>query len=420
MLTLLHTSDWHLGQTLRDQDRDAEHHAFLDWLANLLEARWKSERPIHGLLIAGDIFDGPNPSARAQALFYRFIERVRQVTRVVITAGNHDSGERLAAPSPLFDSLGVTVVGAWPGESPECWNNMLCPIEGFGESALVLAMPFLRLSDLGSFTSEQAETHFIDAHRHRFEQLVRHARSHAALRRQDLCSLVAMGHCYVAGTSVNEDTERRIGNQDQLPADIFPPELSYVALGHLHKMQKVAGTEHIRYSGSVIPLGFSEVEYKHSVLEVTIDRGCFISAEPIEIPRSRDFLILPATHRPWEEVEPLLLALPLRGERRSDSTLRPLLEVRILLPAEGIADLRDKVQRTLSDKWPQLFRIDAQSLAQDSASAWETESRGLSDMKVLDVFQALCTEKNLQCENHPTLMEDFRTLLESVQEGRPL
>jgi len=414
MLRILHTSDWHLGQTLRDIDREAEHRAFLEWLGDLLEERSQSSMRIHALLVSGDVFDGPNPSARAQKLFYDFVERCRKFTKLIITAGNHDSAERLQAPAPVLGSLGVSVIGAWPGHEGDL-SPLLCPVQGEDETALVLAMPFLRLSDLGSFSSEEAETHFVDAHRHRYAQLFASACKERDQGDATAC-FIGMGHCFAAGASTNEDTERRVGKQDELPLDIFPSELAYVALGHLHKAQKVGKTEHVRYCGSPIPLGFSEVEYQHQVLEVELFKGVFQSATPHLVPRYRDFLQIPKVHAPWEQVEILLYQLAARADRTLTDPKRPLLEVRVKLPDQGITDLRERVQAILTEKWPQLFRIDALMPELSPDAQWEQESRGLEDLDPRDVFLALCAEKGISEEVRNTLLADFASLLQDVQE----
>ncbi len=108
-MRILHTSDWHLGQTLRGFDRTRAHQVFLDWLLQALE-----EIAADALLIAGDIFDQANPSAEAQAQFYRFLaDARRRLPRldVVATAGNHDSPGRLEAPGRLLKVLGIHVAG---------------------------------------------------------------------------------------------------------------------------------------------------------------------------------------------------------------------------------------------------------------------------------------------------------------------
>lgn len=384
MLRFLHTSDWHLGHSLRDLDRHAEQLAFLNWLATLLEEKKQAGQALHALLISGDIFDGPNPSAQAQTLFYDFVERARHSTTLIITAGNHDSAERLAAPSPLLNRLGVFVVGAWPQDSD--LSPLLCPIHGEGEFALVLAMPFLRTSDLGRYSSDEPNW-FAEAHARRFASLWQAALGHP----QSVDTYIGMAHCFVSGSSTNENTERRVGNQDEVPADIFPAELTYVALGHLHKAQKIGGKEHIRYSGSTIPLGFSEVDYTHQVLEVHCEKGHLLEVISHAVPRTRDFCLVPRKHATWADVELAIQQLPARTADSSSDALRPLVEVRVELPPEGMADLRTRINELFADKYAQLFRIDTIS-PERTSSAWQQESRDLDHLQPQDVFSQLCQE----------------------------
>ena len=108
-LKLIHTADWHLGQTFFGYDREAEHEAFLGFLTNLLV-----ERETDVLLIAGDVFDVTNPSAGAQRRFYRFLREANRLNpglQIVIIAGNHDSAIRLEAPNPLLEELNTSIVG---------------------------------------------------------------------------------------------------------------------------------------------------------------------------------------------------------------------------------------------------------------------------------------------------------------------
>ena len=108
-LKLIHTADWHLGQTFFGYDREAEHEAFLGFLTNLLV-----ERQTDVLLIAGDVFDVTNPSAGAQRRFYRFLREANRLNpglQIVIIAGNHDSAIRLEAPNPLLEELNTSIVG---------------------------------------------------------------------------------------------------------------------------------------------------------------------------------------------------------------------------------------------------------------------------------------------------------------------
>lgn len=108
-MKILHTADWHLGQTFYEYSRYDEHVRFLDWLRRQIK-----ERKIDVLLVAGDIFDGPNPSAESQRLYYSFLRRVTAecpALQIIIIAGNHDSAARLEAPNPLLEEMNITVRG---------------------------------------------------------------------------------------------------------------------------------------------------------------------------------------------------------------------------------------------------------------------------------------------------------------------
>jgi len=416
VIRILHTSDWHLGQTLRDIDRTEEHRIFLQWLGDLLQERHAAGTPFHATLVAGDIFDGPNPSARAQGLFYDFVERVRHFTTLIVTAGNHDSAERIQAPASLLQRLQVHVVGAWPNEAESSLADLVVPVQGDGEQVFVLAMPFLRLGDLGSFASADAQEHFVRAHRKRYQQLLQAVLMHPSYRKNPKSALIGMGHCFAAGSAINEETERRVGAQDELPIDVFPSELIYVALGHLHKAQRVGGTDRVRYSGSPIPLGFSEIAYPHQVLSVSIENGALVQVESIAVPRPRAFLQVPAHAADWSEVETALAALEPIGKRDLQDPLRPLLEVRVLAGLERAADLRERVQLALADKWPMLFRIDLVSRNSASISGVQDDVLSLEDLTPEQVFRALCAERGLSKEELATLQVDFQSLLTQFKE----
>src|SRR5690606_38813120 len=102
------------------------------------------------------------------------------------------------------------------------------------------------------------------------------------------------GHCYMTGTRLSELSERRIlgGNQHALPVDLFPDDVAYVALGHLHLAQRV-GADHVRYAGSPIPLSFGERHYPHQVLLVDLRGERVAGIEPLRVPRSVDLLRVP-------------------------------------------------------------------------------------------------------------------------------
>jgi exonuclease SbcD len=127
-MRIIHTADWHLGQTFYSFERASEHRVFLDWMASILK-----ERDTDLLLIAGDVFDSPNPSAESQRMFYSFLTRVTTENpslKVIITAGNHDSAARLEAPNPLLHSFNTNVSGIVHYKNNEIdYERMIIPVD---------------------------------------------------------------------------------------------------------------------------------------------------------------------------------------------------------------------------------------------------------------------------------------------------
>ena len=162
-MKLLHTSDWHLGHTLHEADRTAEHEAFLGWLARTIV-----ERDVDALLVTGDVFDSANPPASAQKLWYRFLVEAgarRDGLQIVAIAGNHDSAARLEAPREVLAHLNVHVVGELPREDGKLHAaRLLVPLKGEDgrTCAWVAAVPYLRPTDLSGVDGGDDEAFGVD------------------------------------------------------------------------------------------------------------------------------------------------------------------------------------------------------------------------------------------------------------------
>ena len=258
-MRILHTADWHIGQTLSGFSREAEHRAFLDHLGTLLLAH-----DVDALLVAGDVFDGINPSGEAQRMLYTALAsylRLRPGLTIVMIAGNHDPAARLEAPEAVLRALGVHVVGTM---SSDLSRHLIPLSDATGIKAHVLAIPFLRAADLPGLTLEATqgpEGAVVTAVRALHASL-----TEAAIAAAKGLPLLAMGHLTCLGAEESQGAERpiRIGGEDAVPPSIYPAALCYVALGHLHKPQSLDGGR-VRYSGSPFPLSASEIPYDHGV-----------------------------------------------------------------------------------------------------------------------------------------------------------
>ncbi|QZI73260.1 exonuclease SbcCD subunit D C-terminal domain-containing protein [Pseudomonas protegens] len=409
-MRLFHTSDWHLGQNLHGQERDFEHACFLEWLLRQL----KHEQP-DVLLIAGDIFDTVNPPVKAQERLYDFIVSAHEqqpALTIVMIAGNHDSGSRIELPAPLMRRLRTHALGRvlWLDDGQLDAERLLLPLPD-ASGAIVgwcLALPFLRPAEV---TGPQLGDDYLKGIAQVHEWLIAAANA----KRQPGQALIAVSHAHMAGGSVSEDSERSliIGNAEALPASLFGADISYVALGHLHKPQKVNGEERIRYSGSPIPLSFSEIDYPHQILDVRLDGQTLVSVEPRRIPRAVNLQRLgPA---PLGEILTQLGELPdidlLAEEQR-----QPWLEVRVRLD-EPQPDLRQQVESALQGKAVRLVRIAAEYAGNGGRDAQDSgaELIELDQLSPEELFRRAWRDTYANEVDDATL-KDFALLLQDVQQ----
>ena len=252
MIRILHTADWHLGQTFFGYDRVEEHTHFLQWLVRELK-----ENKIDVLLIAGDIFDVSNPSAASQHMFYRFIRQVTEENpklQLVVVAGNHDSAARLEAPLPLLQEMRTEIRGIVRRHEGEIdYDHLIVELKNSeGEvEALCLAVPFLRQGDYPVVTTDG------NPYAEGVKELYARLQERALQRRKDGQALVAVGHLQATGSEIAErDFSERtiIGGLECVSPDTFTEQIAYTALGHIHKSQRVSGRENVRYAGSPLPM----------------------------------------------------------------------------------------------------------------------------------------------------------------------
>ncbi|MBO1531747.1 exonuclease SbcCD subunit D C-terminal domain-containing protein [Psychrobacter sp. F1192] len=270
-LTILHTSDWHLGRRLYGRMRYDEFAAFLDWLETAI-----SEQHVDVLIVAGDIFDTMTPSNRAQALYYEFLGRVSRscCQHIVIVAGNHDSPTFLDAPSYVLKFLNVHVIGT----ACEDLNDEVLVLDDTDGTphCIIAAVPYLRDRDVRSSSAGESmdskDANVIKGIRAHYDDVASIAKSKQAQlikSHQRHIPIIATGHLFAAGGTTTEDDgvrELYVGSLGKISADMFDEGFDYVALGHLHVPQRVGGRESIRYSGSPIAMGFGEARQQKQVL----------------------------------------------------------------------------------------------------------------------------------------------------------
>lgn len=429
-MKILHTSDWHLGRSLYGRKRYEEFSAFLDWLASTIE----TER-IDLLLVAGDIFDTGTPGNRAQELYYQFLCRVAgsSCRNIVITAGNHDSPSFLNAPKELLRALNVHVIGSITTDPDdevvvlkkeprmdtnghELLTEKHPQIKTGEDYAIVCAVPYLRDRDVR--TAEPGET-IEDKNK----KLVEGIRAHyaevvtiAEEKRKNLLEsapsadtkvpIIAMGHLFTAGGKTTDGDGVRdlyVGSLAHVGTDIFPEVLDYVALGHLHVPQPVGKTDHIRYSGSPIPIGFGEAMQKKSVVLFEI-KNQKSEIRLLEVPCFQSLVRIVGSR---DDILGKLDAL-----KNEESSAWVEIEY---TGNEIIPDLRDILEESIAGSELEILRIRNRQTFNYAIRA-VTQEETLDDLSVHDVFERCLDAFDVSDEERDDLKATYNEVVLSIHE----
>lgn len=280
-MRIIHTSDWHLGQYFFTKSRAAEHQAFLSWLTGQVE-----QYQVDAIIVAGDIFDTTSPPSYARELYNQFIVRLQKTgCQLVILGGNHDSVATLNESRELLSYLNTQVIASVL-EQPQQQVIVLNNRQG-DAAAILCAIPFIRTRDVVTSQAGQSsgEKHLalqqaIADHYQQIYQLALNKRQEYA----QPIPIIATGHLTTVGASTTDSVrDIYIGTLDAFPAQAFPPA-DYIALGHIHRPQIVAKSEHIRYSGSPIALSFDEAGQQKSVVLVEFQQANLQSITLLPVP----------------------------------------------------------------------------------------------------------------------------------------
>lgn len=386
---ILHTADWHLGQRFYEYERTEEHLNFLKWLTREI-----SEQEIDLLLIAGDIFDVANPSSLALKLLYDFLRDISLKNphlHVIMVAGNHDSASRLEAPVSLLEMLNVRVVGQIPRNEDGSINyeDLLLPlIDRSGKRAgFCLAVPFLRPGDYPVL--RDTENPYTEGIRLFYKELI----EKAIVSKTDSEFLIATGHLHTAKASISSSERGLRGGLEEVDPETFSSEIIYTALGHIHKSQRVGEKEHIRYSGSPIPMSFSEINYQHKVFVVEIEDQQVVSISDLIVPRYIHLLRIGTPENPLTKADVMMkiAALP-DSENEEYDNQPPYLEVNILLKESDPA-IRYEVEKALENKNVRLARIPVYYQGKENSETGLVASDNLREMNPLDIFSAYYVQK---------------------------
>jgi len=284
-MRILHTSDWHLGARLCDRERFDEHKAFLSWLTETIK-----KEEVDLLIVSGDIFDTSNPPNYGETLYYDFLCSLvgTKLSCTVIIGGNHDSVSKLNSAKSLLDRMNIFVMGGAEKDVGE----MVIPVKKRGEIvSVVCAIPFLRERDIRVPTPgeswDERERAIADGVRAYYHDAVQIARKRYNL---STIPLIGTGHLFVTGSQSGEgQRDLYVGNLGSVSTSVFPKDFSYIALGHIHRAQKVGKKDYIRYCGSPIAMDFGE-DSKKILFIVDFDNCEISNIRSVLIPQFRKLI----------------------------------------------------------------------------------------------------------------------------------
>lgn len=265
-MRFIHTSDWHLGKSLEGHSRLAEQEKFCKDFIDLV-----NENDIDMVIIAGDIYDTSNPPAQAEKLFYKTVSELSQNGKrcVLIIAGNHDNPERLSAASPLAHEQGIIILGM-PNSYTQHYKyngfEIVFSEEGVvelkikDESVVISTLPYPSEKRLNEVLVKSTDDK--DKQQTYTEKIGEIFKLTTKRFKEDTIN-IAVSHLFVLGGETT-DSERPIelGGSLIVNTKDLPQNAQYIALGHLHKPQKVSERLNAYYSGS--PLQYSKDERSYS------------------------------------------------------------------------------------------------------------------------------------------------------------
>lgn len=404
-LKIIHTADWHLGQTFLQKSRIEEHQYFIEWLLQILEMQ-----DIDAIIIAGDIFDVSSPSIEAINKYHYFLlEAYKLNVQVIIIGGNHDSASRLNSYKDIFKILNVSIVG---GDL----NNVgeLIPVYKRGTTnaaAVIAAVPYLRDGDIRKITEGETinEGHglFTSEVKKHYDNLLGQAKTnHPGI------PVIGTAHLYVNGCLLSEPAEKRmhslVGTLGQIPSSVFSAGYDYIAMGHIHKPQIIQHPDNIiaKYAGSPIPLSFNE---RNDLKEITIltiaDNKIAHESLPIPLQRS----VIRFEGKADEIIEKIKLHEP--------SQVLPTWAEIIITEAVNYIEFNNEINDLCIDRKIEILNRTTKFTSMINQSIREEYIAGTDNNPLDDIpkiFTIRCEKKGMNEESIAGIMPLFMQILDEI------
>ncbi|KIU33788.1 exonuclease subunit SbcD [Atlantibacter hermannii] len=400
-MRILHTSDWHLGQNFYTKSRAPEHQAFLTWLRQTA-----ADQQVDAIIVAGDIFDTGSPPSYARELYNRFVVELQQTgCELIVLAGNHDSVATLNESRELLACLNTRVIASAQLQ-PEGQAIILNKRNG-EPGAVLCPIPFLRPRDItksraGESGSEK-QLQLLDAITLHYQACFDAA---CQLRGEQALPIIATGHLTALGvTKTDAVRDIYIGTLDAFPASHFP-EADYIALGHIHRAQTVAQSEHIRYCGSPIPLSFDETGSPKVVNLVEFSGASLTKVTPLAVPVTQPLAMIKGTLAQIEQ--------QLQQWRDAPAEPKTWLDIEIVSD-DFLHDMQRQIV-ALTEALPVEVILLRRSREQRDLAIARLETETLSELSVAEVFERRLQSEALEESEAARLRTLFAQTLETMQQ----
>lgn len=404
-MRIIHTSDWHLGQYFFTKTRAQEHQQFLDWL--LAQIR---EQQVDAVIVAGDIFDTGSPPSYARELYNRFVVAIRDTQcQLIILGGNHDSVATLNESKSLLACLNTTVIANVHTETPQA--PIILYQKNHTPGALLCAIPYLRPRDMINSKSGQSGADKQGALKEAIADYYQRQYQAALDLRKQLnvnIPIIATGHLTTIGASVSDSVrEIYIGTLEAFNATLFPP-FDYIALGHIHRPQRVNKSDHIRYSGSPIPLSFDESAQQKSVCLIDFEQDKLAEMTLLPIP---EFQLLRTLSGSLQEIATQLEKLATQYNEM-DTTIWLDIEVST---QDYLSDIQNRIQELIQSP---LFEVIVLRRARKQHQAlMQNEKETLTELTVYDVFERRLAQHQFETEEDKTRLTTlFKQAVEMAEQ----
>jgi len=385
-MRIIHTSDWHLGQYFYGKNRANEHQQFLTWLLTQVKSH-----NIDAIIVAGDIFDTATPPSYARQIYFNFISEIQSLNcQLVILAGNHDSVSMLAESKDLLSALSTRVIANVSDlDNNENLAEQVFILKNSNKEpkAVICAVPFIRPRDViksqqGQSASDKSLS-LQQAIVNHYQALFEHAQQLVKESKLDL-PIIATGHLTALGvTSSDSVRDIYIGTLEALPSNAFPAA-DYIALGHIHRAQKVGKTEHIRYCGSPIALSFDEAKQSKRVLMVDFDSNHLTSVTDLIVPCFQPLAMVKTSLQELSQVvEKLLAELNLRAEESK----KLWLDIE-LIDSDRLSDLQSRIETLVEDFPVEILLVRRAKQVRQQLMAAQQDNSTLSELTLDDVFSS--------------------------------